>query len=249
MRVPLPIYGGLDAGPRPETRAAVHGALSRGGDPVAVAERGARGVDAVASEVARAREASDGGEAAPACARGCAYCCHQRVELTAPEAFLLARGVRSHTSELAARVEATARALDGLSSRDHHLRQIPCALLADDGSCAVHPARPIACRRAHSTDASVCAAVRREPALDVRIPDAPTLAWNTAAVVLGFYEGSLHAGQPPHLYELHAALRLALASPDAEARWRQGEDLLASARTRAAEDLPAILGRADPDRE
>src|SRR5262249_24147509 len=39
-------------------------------------------------------------EAAVACSRGCAYCCHSYVTATAPEVFLVARAVRSVDADL-----------------------------------------------------------------------------------------------------------------------------------------------------
>jgi len=241
----LPLYGGSDTGPRPEARAQVCAALEAGVDPTAVAERVAANVDAFVLEHAALDLPL---EARPACARGCSHCCHARVEMTAPEVFVLARFVRADAGR-SARVAATAKALEPLDGRGHHLAQIPCALLDDDGACRAYAARPIACRRAHSTDASVCADVHRDPTLDVRVPFAPTLQWNTSSLVLGWLEGLAHGGRPPHQYELHAALTIALAEGDAEARYLAGDDPLRRARTCAADDLPALLGSAvEPER-
>ena len=128
--------------------------------------------------------------------------------------------------------------------------RIRCALLGDDGACTVYPARPMACRRAHSTDASICAAVHAEPTLEARIPYAHTLQWNASALVLGWLEGCAHAGRPPHHYELHAALAIALADEDAERRFvaASGPDLepdpLGTARSRDPDELSRVLGRA-----
>lgn len=236
----LPLYAGRDAAPRPAAREQVHEALSSGTDPATVAER----VGAALDELWDRWLALDvEGEGKPACVRGCSHCCHQRVELTLPEVFLLARYLRAHPDPARdARIEATAPALEGKTGREHHLGQVRCALLGDDGSCSVHPARPLACRRAHSTDASVCAALHADPTLDVRIPTAPSLQWSLSSLVLGWLEGCAHAGRPPHHYELHAALRLAMQA-DAEARSLAGEDPLRAAMTRPAEELPQVLGR------
>jgi Fe-S-cluster containining protein len=244
-RPSLPIYGGLDAGPRPGAREQVRDALDAGASPIAVAERVEAALDDV---MARWMALDVPGEAKPACARGCAHCCHVRVELTAPEAFLLARYLRAHPdAERDARVAATAAALQGMDGRAHHLAQVRCALLGEDGTCTAYPARPLACRRAHSTDASVCAAVHAQPALDVRIPSAPSLQWNASSLVLGWLEGCVLVGRAPHHHELHGALRIALADPAAEARFLAGEDPLAPARTVAAEELPRLLGAADAE--
>jgi len=215
--------------------------IASGADPVLVVERVAANLDAF---VALHASLDVPGEPKPACARGCSDCCHTRVEVTAPEVFLLARHLRAHPhAGLRERVVATASQTAGLDGRAYHLRQIRCALLGEDGACSVYPARPLACRRAHSTDASVCAAVHRDPALEARIPFAPTLQSNASALVLGWLEGSAHAGRPPHHYELHAALAIALEQPDADTRFvAQGEDPLREARSRDAGELERVLG-------
>jgi hypothetical protein len=185
------------------------------------------------------------GEPKPACARGCSHCCHGRVEATAPEVFLLVRHLRAHPDpDRDARIESTARAVAGMDGRARRMAQVPCALLGDQNECTAYPARPLACRRAHSTDASLCAAVHADPTLDARIPTAQSLQWNASSLVLGWLEGCAHSGRAPHHYELHAALQLALADPDSEARFLAGEDSLHAALTIAADDLPRLLGRA-----
>ena len=237
----LPIYGGRDEGPRPATRQLVADALDRGVDPVAVIERVALGVDAIVDALARAPAP---GEGATACARGCSSCCHQRVEMMAAEVFALARQVVLRGDEvIVARVAARAAEAKGLDGRAHHLARIRCALLADDGSCVAYGARPLACRRAHSTDAEVCRAAFDDPTRAGRVPDAPSITWNASAVVVGAYEGFAHARRPPAMYELHGALALALAA-GAEARWLGGEDVLVGARTRSADEVARVLGLA-----
>lgn len=239
----MPLYGGVDAGARTAVRGAVVEALAGGVAGHVVFDHVARGLDAVGAAALEA--AGDG--AAPACRRGCAFCCHTRVEATALEIFALARVVRSlpdaAREDVARRVAATRGRLDGLSSREHHLRQVPCALLTSEGVCVAYDARPLACRRAHSTDAAICEAVHREPTLEVKIPDAPALTWNASSYVVGYFEGLAHAGRAPHQYELHAALSIALEDPSAESAMLAGEDRLEPARTRSAADLAGLLGR------
>jgi hypothetical protein len=237
---PLPLYGGIDSGPRPAAREQVRASLESGVDPVLVAARVAAHLDALWSHT---EALASPGDPRPACTRGCFHCCHGRVEATAPEVFLLARFLRERPDgERDARLARTADSLEGMDRDARHRAQVPCALLSRDGACSVYEARPHACRRAHSTDAAICAAVQRDPALDVRIPSAPVLKWNASSLVLGWLEGCAHAGRPPHHYELHAALRRALDDEDAEGRYLAGRDPFPAARTVAAEDLPALLG-------
>jgi Fe-S-cluster containining protein len=236
------LYGGLDDGPRPETRAQVAAALERGVDPLVVVDHVARGVDTLVTDIERLDLP---GEEPLACTKGCSYCCHQRVELTAPEVLLIARSVRE-SAERRSRVAETARRLGGQDARTHHLAQVRCALLDENGACSVYASRPLACRRAHSTDVGICEAAHRKPTLEVLVPSSTALWWNISALVLGYYEGSALGGHPPHIYELHAALHVALEDSDVEARFRRGEDPFASVRARHADDLFDVFGRAGP---
>jgi hypothetical protein len=216
--------------------------MERGSRPVEVVAVIAQAVDEVVSEHARL-----GLGMKPACARGCSSCCHQRVELTSPEVLALADHLRTTLDEAAfaklrARVEETARALVGVDGRAHHLRQIRCALLDDSGSCTAHAARPLACRRAHSTEVAPCEAAHANPAQKQTIPDDPTLSWNTAAVVLGYLEGLERGGASIDVFELHRALAIALADLGVEAEWLLERDPFAAARTKTASEVRAALG-------
>lgn len=240
-RLPM-IYGGHDLGPRPETRQRVGEALASGADVVSVIKRVAAGVSELWDACVVALPET---EPRPACARGCAWCCHQRVEITAPEAFVIARGLVADAvlqSGLRPVLDATAQRHAALSSKQQFAAQSACPFLDRGGGCSIYDTRPIACRRAHSLDAEVCRELARDPARQLRVPTSEALDWNTSALVLGGYEGMAHAGVPPHQYELAQAVSLALAVPDAEQRWRNGEDVLAPALTRHADELVRLFG-------
>lgn len=235
------IYGGHDVGPRPETRQRVGEALTRGVDAVSVIERVAMGVSELWDACVATLPES---EPKPACTRGCASCYHQRVEITAPEAFAIARWIAAQpaASAWSSAVRAAAQRHGALSSRQQFAAQSPCPFLEAGGVCGIYAVRPIACRRAHSLDAEVCHELARDPGSELRVPLSEALDWNSSALVLGAYEGMTHGGVPPHQYELTGAVALALETPQVEARWGRGEDVLAGARTRTEADLRALFG-------
>jgi Fe-S-cluster containining protein len=241
----LAIYGGLDEGARPVVREQIAEALTAGADPAAVIDVVGRGVDA---QWLALEEIGFPGEAPPACRPGCSWCCAQRVELTTWEVVRLALALRTHPEKarIEARVRAVAEATQSFDEATWRSTPTPCALLDETGRCSVYEERPLACRRAHSTDASACEAAQRSPASAAPIPQNKTLAWNLASLVIGALEGYAHAGHPPHHHELHAALGLALDDAGFEARLRAGEDLFASARSTDAASLPSLLGDASP---
>jgi hypothetical protein len=222
----LPIYGGIDAGVRPVARAQVYAAIEAGMTPVALVRQIARALDDLVSRCAPI-----------ACARGCGWCCHQRVDVTAPEVFVLADHLRGRPH----RLREAAAELAGLTSREHHLRRVRCGLLDDAMECIAHEARPLACRRGHSLDAEVCRAAYVDPTQTTPIPADTTLSWNTAALVLGYREGYAHHDRALDTYELNAALLIALEDETCSQRWMNGEDVLGAARTHTAEEVARLL--------
>ena len=161
-----------------------------------------------------------------ACARGCSYCCHLRVEIRPHEAFVLARHIdeafdAARRARIVAGLEANLRRIAPLSAAEHVRAGIGCALL-DDGVCTVYAARPAACRKYYSVSVTTCHDAWRDTAapLTGEIEDEGVrLAGN--AVALGFAKGLDDAGYDAELYELHFALLKALTEPKAAKRYRQ----------------------------
>jgi Fe-S-cluster containining protein len=132
-------------------RSAVAAELA-GRNLAAAARAGFDAADAEAERVLR-----QPGARAPACGRGCAFCCHVHVDATPAEIEAIAEYVVSTRSP--AELEALALALPratGLTHDERWAARLPCALLAADHSCSIHPVRPLRCRAFHSCDADVC---------------------------------------------------------------------------------------------
>lgn len=234
-----PVYSLPDSTLRAETRTQVLRALEFGVSSTTVVDRVAQGLDAM---VERHRTMDLPGEPKPACRARCSHCCHQRVEATWPEVLLIAKFLgKTEVPAGLAPLEVAAQSLRGLDSRTHHLRQIPCGLLDSTGACSIYSVRPLGCRRAHSTDAGICAAVHQVPNRKLLVPFAPILSWNLSAVVIGYYEGLVLAERPPHLYELNQALVLALTNIDPGLAEEQAPEWLSPSQVRRAEELPGLL--------
>ncbi len=166
-----------------------------------------------------------------ACRQGCAFCCHAYVSVSAPEALLAARTIRSlpeprQTTALA-RIRETDDRTRGLPLEDRiGSGALPCPLLVDN-RCSVYNVRPFGCRAEMSTDASACEKLVN--GLDAR-KISPALPPNlkmmySSALAVAVKNVGLTAG----IYEFNAALRIAVDSDDAEKRWLAGEDLFAPA--------------------
>jgi len=97
-----------------------------------------------------------------ACEAGCDACCHNQIELTAPEALLLgsfleARFSPEQLQELRQQAEHSLARRAGLSKTQVAAQraQHPCPLLHVH-RCLAYEARPLVCRAMHSLDAAAC---------------------------------------------------------------------------------------------
>jgi Fe-S-cluster containining protein len=163
-----------------------------------------------------------------ACARGCSYCCHLRVEIRPHDAFVLAHHVRTRfTAEqrarAMARLEENLERIARLTPEQHERANIPCAFL-EDGACSVYEARPATCRKYYSVSVATCRNSFEDPSAPLTGEiehEQVRLAGN--AVALGYAKGLEDAGYDATLYELHYAVHKALTHPKAERRYRDGK--------------------------
>ena len=184
--------------------------------------------------------------AAPACKRGCSYCCTVPVSVTVPEVLRLVAYARDTLAahELAGvkeRAEANARRTHGTTALGYPPR-LDCAFLGADRSCLVHPVRPLMCRREHALDVADC-----KKGYDAAAPgkDYPIVrlvpAKLTSDVVLDSYRmGLTAAGVDSSDYELQEAAHIALTDEGAVSGWLDGEATFASARVNRTIDKGQI---------
>lgn len=158
-----------------------------------------------------------------ACAPGCAFCCHLRVDVFPHEASALLHHLHRHVPpERAARIEerirANARRIDGLTPQQHRSAGIACAFLDDNALCSAHEVRPSACAAYHSLSRERCEHSFRHPehigtARNARPALLELQAFGTAQIetTAAAYQDAGLASAPA---ELHQALR-ALLDADA----------------------------------
>ena len=97
-----------------------------------------------------------GGRLPVACRTGCAWCCHQDVDVSNPEAILIARmraaahGVGGRPSGAPAHRPASIRVVGRARAG------LPCPLLSEEETCSVYAVRPFACRTLLSSDDLRC---------------------------------------------------------------------------------------------
>jgi hypothetical protein len=160
-----------------------------------------------------------------ACGARCPWCCHVKVNVSAPEVLRIADHVRANKTpqeqaEILARVVATDTQTRGKTIMERAAVPLPCPLLEHD-NCSVHAVRPFACRGANSFDASACKRAVTERAPQMLAAYAPQLRIASiarAAITFGGAAGGIDA-RP---LELNAAMRIALERPNARERWSNG---------------------------
>ena len=171
-----------------------------------------------------------------ACAIGCTYCCHNQVEVTPAEVFLLASVISQYFSPrkleiLKEKILRTAALKVGKSKAElAAARQSqPCPLLAED-KCAAYPWRPFMCRAMHSLDQEHC---RTSFSAGDLSGDAYYLHRYVfpMSVSAGLAAGFKEVGCVTPVLELTQALGQVLLSPSLAERWLAGEDVFAEAKS------------------
>lgn len=160
------------------------------------------------------------------CKAGCPWCCYIRLTASVPEVLAVLDYIRKTFSagEVAAlerkvaNVDGYTRGLDGEARA---CLRLPCPLLKD-GSCSVHPVRPLSCRAVVSVDVAAC-----KRAHETRMAEpVPQHEWQRQAANgagYGLYAGLADAGFPVEDVEINAALALGLADRGIARRWLKGE--------------------------
>jgi Fe-S-cluster containining protein len=175
---------------------------------------------ALVQERTLANEAAANGDE-PACRKGCSYCCHNRVVAPAHEVMMLADRILAmpepQRAALVERISINAErigpTIDGTTP---FTTPMPCALLGEDGACGVYEDRPSNCRRYHSLRRSDCENSFFQPNdLNSRVRLSTPLLVASAAQAMGFRKAIGERGIDTTNYELHTALREALADPAA----------------------------------
>ncbi|HYA80808.1 MAG TPA: YkgJ family cysteine cluster protein [Methylocystis sp.] len=175
---------------------------------------------------------AEGGPAL-ACAGECAACCHLRVVVTAPEAFLVARFVAVNNAafleqgvDLPRRIAETAREVGSLSETQRLAAHRSCPFIEGD-LCLAYRLRPLACRGHAAFDREACgeAVAGKDVEAAISTPHLVVRSLTQNAMMLSLRAAGLAWG----LYELNRAIDIALSVPGALEKWVGGGDPLAEA--------------------
>jgi len=166
------------------------------------------------------------------CRAGCPWCCHIRVTASPPEILLILDFINErYGAEKKAALRHKVANIDHFTrGRDGDARarlRLPCPLLKD-GSCSVHPVRPLSCRGVVSTDAAAC--IRSyESHMEEPVPQHKYQYDAANRVGYGLHAGLLDAGFGLEDVELNAGLAIGLDDDRVGERWLRGEEVFAPA--------------------
>jgi hypothetical protein len=175
-----------------------------------------------------------------ACGKGCSYCCHYRVMVTATEAFAIADAIQSRfdidqRGTLIEKLKANRALTAPMTAKEHEATNIACAFLAGDGACTVYDSRPIACRKHHSADVTPCKITFDDPSVSMGSPQSPPRREIAEGVISGSMLAARDAGVDTSFYEMTAAVLEALESKSAAKRWRAGKVAFPGVRDRTSD--------------
>ncbi len=153
-------------------------------------------------------------------------CCHIRLTASVPEVLAVLTYIRESfsTDEVealkrkVANIDTFTRRLDGEARARQRL---PCPLLKD-GSCSVHPVRPLSCRAVVSVDVAACKRAY-DTHMQKPVPQHELQILAANAVGYGIFAGLADAGRELEDLEFNAALALGLADEDIGTRWIKGQ--------------------------
>jgi Fe-S-cluster containining protein len=159
------------------------------------------------------------------CREGCAYCCYQSVEVTIPEAILVAVHLADpedpRREALLARIDAQA----SKSKPERRHRGRPCPLLVDS-RCSVYEDRPLMCRSVFAADSADCRASLES--IQRGGPELPVEQFLTAQYLMLSDQAGIRGickdmGLQHDLVELSEGVAAILRDPGIIERWISGE--------------------------
>jgi Fe-S-cluster containining protein len=106
------------------------------------------------------------------CGAGCAWCCHEPLQVSVVDAISVASFLLQDSTHDRSHLESYVNNIDVYQNRRAGLKEsfAPCPFLSDDKRCQVYEARPVICRAFHSTDVFTCRTVVEQRAEDRSVP-------------------------------------------------------------------------------
>lgn len=161
-----------------------------------------------------------------ACRSGCDSCCHYHIYVTPLEVFSIVEEVKAwppaRQNALLAALHRYVEKVKPMGKLRHVTMNIACSFLKDE-ACTIYAMRPLACRRHHSADRSVCERTFQDPQSMEHAPKDKHRVIVSAALETLHAEYHRYRGFDRDSYEFQSALLEALTDPTSRKRWNAGK--------------------------
>jgi len=162
------------------------------------------------------------------CKKGCSYCCHFRVDVSANEVFTISDYMKSTLSDEdfdlhLEKAKENKKKMGMLSQSKRIVTNVACPLLIDN-ECSIYEIRPAMCRKIHSTNVDACKHSYENPE-DSNIENAehPVLAAITMTMLTAARDGFTSHKLDDTVYDLSEVLVFALEDNKYQKRWLNGK--------------------------
>jgi len=162
------------------------------------------------------------------CKKGCSYCCHFRVDVSANEVFAISDYMKSKLSDEEferhlEKAKENKKKMAMLSQTKRIVTNVACPLLVNN-VCSVYEMRPAMCRKIHSTNVDACKHSYENPE-DNNIENAehPVLAAITMTMLTAARDGFISHKLDDTVYDLGEVLAFALEDNKYQKRWLNGK--------------------------
>ena len=150
-----------------------------------------------------------------ACAKGCWYCCHYKVDARAEEVFRIQSHLKKTLNgqallDLRKEIEANAKVLKKMTYHEQLYANLKCPFLVE-GSCSIYEVRPEKCQTFHAKDVEGCKSTYERPEVEVPNSFSPAIFESNQARSEGRQMALAETGYDHTAYELNIALTLAFA--------------------------------------
>lgn len=159
------------------------------------------------------------------CEKGCSYCCHAQVKVTAFEAMLIGAWIAENFDApmkegLLSRIDENLTLTGGrsLAERVTVWECTPCIFL-ENHACTIYPVRPLICRAWHSTSREQCLAAFEAKDHRAEIDNTPYRNYILGMVRAGLGDALDQMGHVGAPVEITRALKIVLESPEPLAAW------------------------------
>ncbi len=169
-----------------------------------------------------------------ACRNGCSYCCYSHIAVMPVEALLIFSFITNHFKEmeqshLKQKIETVHRLTQNktIEERFEIKEKTPCIFLKD-GSCRIHPVRPLICRAWNALDADSCKTAFHANTLATEIKHSPIGNYVFGSVRKLYAEICKQLNIQSGRSELPHAISRCLETSDPMTHWLAGHQIFDS---------------------